>query len=470
VTLRLYDTATRSLRDFVPRTPGQVGIYLCGLTVQSGPHIGHLRSGVNYDVLHRWLVRSGYRVTFIRNITDIDDKILVKAVQQDRPFWSIAYANEQVLAAAYRSLGVLEPTYEPRATGHVPEMHALIQRLIDEGHAYPAADGCGDVYFDVMSYADYGALSGQRPDAMLAAEDGSVRAKRDPRDFALWKGAKPDEPDDAFWDSPWGRGRPGWHIECSAMCFRYLGAEFDIHGGGLDLVFPHHENEQAQSRAAGLPFARYWVHHALLNLGEAKMSKSLGNVIDVPAVVEMGIRPVELRYYLAAPHYRSRIDYSDDALREAAVAYRRIEGFVTRAAERVGEGAAGEPAAGFVAAMEDDLNTSAALASVQEAIRVGNTALAAGDDNALREALAAVRGMLDILGLDPLAAPWRDQDSDGDLKGVVDSLVALALEQRAQARARRDWSAADAVRDQLKQAGVVVEDTPHGPRWTVEDH
>jgi cysteinyl-tRNA synthetase len=470
VTLRLYDTATRSVRDFVPRTPGQAGIYLCGLTVQSGPHIGHLRSGVNYDVLRRWFVRSGYRVTFIRNITDIDDKVLAKAVERDRPFWSIAYANEQVLAAAYRSLGVLEPTYEPRATGHVPEMHALIQRLIDEGHAYPAADGSGDVYFDVRSYADYGALSGQRPDAMLAAEEGSVRAKRDPRDFALWKGANPDEPDDASWDSPWGRGRPGWHIECSAMCLRYLGAEFDIHGGGLDLVFPHHENEQAQSRAGGLPFARYWVHHALLNLGEAKMSKSLGNVIDMPAVVAMGIRPVELRYYLAAPHYRSRIDYSDDALREAAVAYRRIEGFVTRAIERVGVGPVGEPPAGFVAAMDDDLNTSAALASVHEAIRVGNTAVAGGDDDTLREALATVRGMLDILGLDPLAAPWRDQDSDGDLKGVVDSLVALALEQRAQARARRDWSAADAVRDQLKQAGVVVEDTPHGPRWTVEDH
>ena len=470
VTLRLYDTATRSVRDFVPRIPGEVSIYLCGVTVQSGPHIGHLRSGVNYDVLHRWLRHCGYRVTLIRNITDIDDKVLAKAMEALRPFWSIAYANEQLLGAAYRSLGVLLPTCEPRATGHIPEMHALIQRLIDAGHAYPTGDGSGDVYFDVLSFGEYGALSGQRPDAMQAADDGSERGKRDPRDFALWKGTKKGEPDDAYWDSPWGRGRPGWHIECSAMCWRYLGEEFDIHGGGLDLVFPHHENEQAQSRAAGLPFARYWVHHALLNLGEAKMSKSLGNVIDVDAVTSMGVRPVELRYYLSAPHYRSRIDYSDDAVREAAVAYRRIEGFVTRAAERVGPGEPGTLCADFVAAMDDDLNTSAALAVVHEVMRAGNTALAGGDDTTLRGALASVRGMLGVLGLDPLDEQWRARDGRGDLKAVVDALVALALEQRAQARTRKDWAAADAVRDQLKQAGVVVEDTPHGPRWTVEDH
>jgi cysteinyl-tRNA synthetase len=468
VTLRLYDTATRSVRDFVPRVPGQVGIYLCGVTVQSGPHIGHLRSGVNYDVLRRWLLHSGYAVTFIRNITDVDDKVLAKAVEQERPFWSIAYANEKLLDDAYRALGVLAPTYEPRATGNIPEMHQLIQQLIDDGHAY--ATGDGDVYFDVRSYPEYGALSGQRPDAMQPAEDGSPRAKRDPRDFALWKGVKPDEPDDAYWPSPWGRGRPGWHIECSAMCWRYLGEEFDIHGGGLDLIFPHHENEVAQSRAAGLPFARYWVHHALLNLGESKMSKSVGNVLDLAAVQALGVRPVELRYYLAAPHYRSRIDYSDDALREAAVAYKRIEGFVQRAVERVGLVPTGDLPAGFVAAMDDDLNTAAALALVHETIRDGNTALAAGGDEALREALAQARAMLDVLGLDPLDAQWRGGGTGGDLKGVVDALVALALEQRAQARSRKDWAAADAVRDQLKQAGVVVEDTPHGPRWTVGDH
>ena len=467
VTLRLYDTATRSVRDFVPLQTGRVGIYLCGLTLQAEPHIGHLRSGVNYDVLRRWLLRSGYEVTFIRNLTDIDDKLLVKSLAQDRPFWSIAYANETVLGAAYRTLNVLAPTYEPRATGHIPEMHELIAKLIADGHAYPAEDGSGDVYFDVLSYPEYGALSGQRPEAMQSAGDAPDYGKRDPRDFALWKGAKPDEPAEAYWPSPWGPGRPGWHIECSAMCWRYLGAEFDIHGGGLDLTFPHHENEIAQSKAAGLHFARYWVHNGLLNLGETKMSKSLGNILDLAHVTSIGVRPVELRYYMVAPHYRARIDYSDESLTEAAVAYRRIENFVQRAAERVGAGAFGELPAGFVAAMDDDFNTSAALAALHDALRDGNNALTGGDAAATRQALAAVRAMLDVLGLDPLDPAWSAGGQDGGLRDTVDALVALALEQRAQARARRDWAAADAVRDQLKQAGVVVEDTPQGPRWTI---
>jgi cysteinyl-tRNA synthetase len=349
-------------------------------------------------------------------------------------------------------------------------MHELISILIERGHAYPAVGGNGDVYFDVPSYPDYGALSGQNPDEMRPPTDGGEPDKRDYRDFALWKGAKSGEPADASWPSPWGRGRPGWHIECSAMARRYLGDEFDIHGGGLDLTFPHHENEIAQSRSAGLPFARYWVHHALLNLGEAKMSKSLGNVIDVAAVRSLGIRPVELRYYLATPHYRSRIDYSDDALREAAVAYRRIEGFVQRAAEVVGPGRPKDVPPAFAAAMNDDLNTSAALAVVHDTIREGNTALAAGDEPGIRGALTAVRAMLGVLGLDPLDEAWAGREAKGDLKPVVDALVHLALEQRAQARARKDWAAADSVRDQLKNAGIQVEDTPAGPRWTVGEH
>ncbi len=467
MTLRLYDTATRSVRDFVPREAGKVGVYLCGLTLQAPPHIGHLRSGVNYDVLRRWLLAHGFEVRFIRNLTDIDDKILVKAQEQARPFWSIAYANELKLAAAYRALNVLPPTYEPRATGHIPEMHELIAKLVDTGHAYPATDGSGDVYFDVLSWPAYGSLSNQSPGDMQSAGDAPDRGKRDPRDFALWKGAKPDEPADAYWPSPWGRGRPGWHIECSAMCWRYLGDEFDIHGGGLDLTFPHHENELAQSQAAGLPFARYWVHHGLLNIGGAKMGKSLGNTLDLTYVDSLGVRPVELRYYYAAAHYRSVIDYSEDALREAAVAYRRIEGFVQRATERVGAGQPGEVPAAFAAAMDDDLNTSAALAVVHEVVRDGNTALTGGDDVTVRTALGQVRAMLDILGVDPLDPAWTAGDGADDLRGVVDSLVALALEQRAQARGRKDWAAADAVRDQLKQAGVVVEDTPQGPRWTI---
>ena len=471
MTLRLHDTATRSVRDFVPKTPGQVGIYLCGLTVQSVPHIGHLRSGVSYDVLRRWLLHCGFEVTFIRNVTDVDDKILVKSLEQKRPYWSIAYANKLVLDADYRSLNVLPPTYEPLATAHIPEMHELIAELIETGHAYPSAAGNGDVYFDVPSYAEYGALSGQNPDDMRPPSDGGEPDKRDYRDFALWKGIKADEPSDASWPSPWGRGRPGWHIECSAMAKRYLGDEFDIHGGGLDLTFPHHENEIAQSRSAGLPFARYWVHNALLNLGEAKMSKSLGNVIDVAKVLEMGIRPVELRYYLGTPHYRSRIDYSDEALRETAVTYRRIEGFVQRAVEVVGPGRPKDVPPAFANAMNDDLTTSAALAVVHDTIRDGNTALAAGDETGVRAALTAVRAMLGVLGLDPLDEAWGGSTPGGDLKPVVDALVALALEQRAQARARKDWAAADSVRDQLKHAGIQVEDTPTGPRWTVgEQH
>lgn len=467
MTLRLYDTATRSVRDFVPREAGKVGVYLCGLTLQAPPHIGHLRSGVNYDVLRRWLLAHGLEVRFIRNLTDIDDKILVKAVEGDLPYWSIAYANELKLTAAYRALNVLPPTYEPRATGHIPEMQQLIAKLIDTGHAYPAADGSGDVYFDVLSWPAYGNLSNQSPTDMQPAGDAPDRCKRDPRDFALWKGVKPGEPADAYWPSPWGRGRPGWHIECSAMCWRYLGAEFDIHGGGLDLTFPHHENELAQSQAAGLPFARYWVHHGLLNIGGAKMGKSCGNSLDLAYVDSLGVRPVELRYYYAAAHYRSVIDYSEDALREAAVAYRRIEGFVQRATEQIGAGQLGAVPTAFAAAMDDDLNTSAALAVLHEAVRDGNTALTGGDDVTVRTALGQVRAMLDILGVDPLDPAWTDGGGADDLRAVVDSLVALALEQRAQARSRRDWSAADAVRDQLKQAGVVVEDTPHGPRWTI---
>jgi cysteinyl-tRNA synthetase len=470
VTLQLYDTASRQVRKFAPLNPGRAGIYLCGLTVQSGPHIGHLRGlGVACDVLHRWLRHSGYQVTMVRNVTDIDDKVLAQAVKQQRTYWSIAYANELAMAAAFRALNTLPPTYEPRATGHIPEMHELIAILIARGHAYEARDGSGDVYFDVGTFEDYGALSGQRPADMQPAEDGDPRGKRDPRDFALWKGVKPDEPADAYWDSPWGRGRPGWHIECSAMARRYLGDEFDLHGGGLDLMFPHHENEIAQSRAAGLGFARHWVHNGLLNLGETKMSKSDGNVLDLSAIEALGVRMVELRYYLVSAHYRSQIDYSSEALREAAVAYKRIEGFVQRAVERVGAGEPGPLCASFIEAMDDDLNTPRALASVHDVMREGNNAYAGGADGALREALAGVRGMLGVLGLDPLDPAWAAGGGDRRLGDVVDALVSLALEQREAARARKDWQAADAVRDQLKQIGVAVEDTAQGPRWTLGD-
>ncbi len=463
MTLRLYDTLARSVRDFRPLVPGKAGIYLCGATVQSAPHIGHMRSGVNYDVLRRWLTYRGLDVTFIRNVTDIDDKVLEKSIESGTPWWALAYANELAFAAGYDALGCLRPTYEPRATGHVPEMIVLMQELIDGGHAYASG---GDVYFDVLSYPEYGALSGQRVDHMKQPEDAGH--KRDPRDFALWKAFKSTEPASASWQTPWGVGRPGWHLECSAMAGKYLGDAFDIHGGGTDLVFPHHENEIAQSRAAGLGFAQFWPHHALLNLGGEKMSKSVGNTLGVPSVLER-VRAPELRYYLAASHYRSIIDFSEESLQEAALAYRRVEGFVQRAAERVGPGEPGVIHAEFAAAMDDDLGTPKALATLHDVLREGNQALSSGNDEAARGALASVRGMLGVLGLDPLDPVWTGTGGTGDLHGVVDSLVAVALEQRQAARQRKDYPASDAIRDQLKQAGILVEDTPHGPRWTLSD-
>ncbi|MGY1739217.1 MULTISPECIES: cysteine--tRNA ligase [unclassified Blastococcus] len=463
MSLRLHDTAARAVRDFEPLRAGEVSMYVCGLTVQGPPHVGHVRAALNFDVLRRWLTATGHRVTLVRNVTDVDDKILAKAEANGVPWWAWAYANELACTRAYDVLGVLPPTYEPRATGHVPEMVELMQRLIERGHAY-AVDG--DVYFDVRSFPEYGALTGQKLDDLQPAADTDTDdRKRDPRDFALWKGSKPGEPDTASWPTPWGRGRPGWHLECSAMAGRYLGAEFDIHGGGLDLRFPHHENEQAQSRAAGDAFARYWVHNGWVTLGGEKMSKSMGNTALVDEVVQR-VRPVELRYYLVTPHYRSTIEFTDAALQEAAVAYRRIEHFVRRAVERVGEVApAGRPAA-FDAAMDDDLRTSAAVGVLHDTVRDGNSALDRGDDAATAAALGAVRAMLDVLGLDPLDPHWAaGAGADERLAEVADGLVRLALDQRQAARARKDFASADAVRDQLAALGVQVEDTPSGPRW-----
>jgi cysteinyl-tRNA synthetase len=468
VTLRLYDTAARAVREFTPLHPGKVSLYLCGATVQAPPHIGHIRSGVDFDILVRWLRASHYQVTYCRNVTDIDDKILQVAMQQEVPWWAVAERNQRAFSRAYDALGCLPPDVEPRATGHVPEMVALMRRLIDGGHAYPSD---GDVFFDVRSLPSYGSLSGQRLEHMRAAGDTEdAAAKRDPRDFALWKRAKPGEP---TWPTPWGPGRPGWHLECSAMSTKYLGATFDIHGGGLDLLFPHHENEQAQSHAAGDGFARYWLHNGLVRIGGEKMSKSLGNSLLIDEMVTR-VRPVELRYYLGQAHYRSPIDYSPEALAEAATAYRRIEGFVTRAVELVAgempdvERAAADisslPAA-FTAAMDDDLGVPQALAIVHDSLRDGNAALSAGDASGTAKRLGDVRAMLSVLGLDPLAAPWAAAESGGDLRPVVDALIGVALAQREAARARKDFATADAIRDQLIDAGILVEDTPRGPRW-----
>ncbi len=462
MTLRLHDTATRSVREFIPLLPGRVSLYLCGATVQAPPHIGHIRSGVVFDILVRWLQVTGYQVTFCRNVTDIDDKILHAAHHTEVPWWAVAERNQRAFTRGYDALGCLPPDVEPRATGHVPEMIELMHRLIDTGHAYPAR---GDVYFDVRSQPDYGELSGQRLDHMLPSEDvEDVRAKRDPLDFALWKGAKPGEP---FWHTPWGPGRPGWHLECSAMSTKYLGSTFDIHGGGLDLVFPHHENEMAQSHAAGDGFARYWVHNGLVRIGSEKMSKSLGNSLLVDEMIK-NVRPIELRYYLVQAHYRSEINYSPEAIADAATAYRRLEGFVTRAAEALPADAIAEQAsvpAAFAAAMDDDLGVPQALAVLHEAVREGNGAISAGDESGTAKRLAEVRVMLDVLGLDPLAEPWASRGAEDTLRPVVEALVRVALDQREAARRRKDFAAADAIRGELQGAGVVVEDTPRGPRW-----
>ena len=470
MTFRLYDTATREVRDFVPLEEGKAGLYVCGLTVQSEPHVGHVRSGVNFDVLQRWLRHLGYEVTFIRNVTDIDDKILIKSADLGLQWYELAYRMQRELTQAYDALNVAPPTYEPAATGHVPEIVELIGELITTGHAYAAEDGSGDVYFDVRSWPQYGELTRQRIDDMEAAEDADLRGKRDPRDFALWKGWKKEsEPETAAWPSPWGRGRPGWHIECSAMAGKYLGPAFDIHGGGVDLRFPHHENEQAQSRAAGRPFASYWMHNAWITTAGEKMSKSLGNSLTIPAVLQK-YRGIELRYYLVAAHYRSHVEFSFEALDEAAAGFRRIEHFLDRAADVLGEiGTGGIACADFVNAMNDDLGTPAAVAAIHEVVREGNKLLGAGDSPALRGNAASVVAMLDVLGLNPADPAWRSGGGGQEQKllSTVDALVAGVLAERSEARAAKDFARADALRDRLHEAGVQLEDTPDGPKWSL---
>jgi len=452
------------VRDLQTVVPGQVSIYHCGLTVQSSPHVGHIRKEVVFDVLRRWLRHLGYQVTVIANVTDIDDKILAKSAELGTPWWAHAYTFERELHDAYAALGCLPPDYEPRATGHIPEMIELIKILIDRGHAYPAADGSGDVYFDVRSWPDYGRLSRQKIDDMEPAEDSEPRGKKDPRDFALWKGHKPDEPETASWETPWGRGRPGWHLECSAMAGKYLGDEFDIHGGGIDLRFPHHENELAQSTAAGRPFARYWMHNAWVTAAGEKMSKSLGNGALVKQVTEQ-YPPRAVRFYLLAPHYRSAIEYSDTSLAEATASLERIDNFVDRAKDLVGTAEPVVPDA-FAAAMNDDLGTPGALAVLYTTVREGNSAIEAGDREAAAARLAEVSGMLEVLGLSADDPVWRRQGGDdGALVSVVDGLISELLKQREDARARKDYAAADGIRDTLIKLGVEISDTPQGPKW-----
>ncbi|GAB0101952.1 cysteine--tRNA ligase [Nocardia sp. JMUB6875] len=462
MTLRLFDTETRTLREFTPLVPGKASVYLCGATVQGNPHIGHVRSGVAFDVLRRWLAANGFDVAFIRNVTDIDDKILNKAAEHGRPWWEWAATHERAFDRAYETLGVLPPSAEPRATGHITQMVGMMERLIERGHAYASA---GNVYFDVLSFPDYGKLSGHKLDDVHQGESAG-QGKKDPRDFTLWKAAKPGEPS---WPSPWGPGRPGWHLECSAMAEFYLGAEFDIHCGGMDLVFPHHENEIAQSRAAGDGFARYWLHNGWVTMGGEKMSKSLGNVLSIPNVLErVGVRAVELRYYLGSVSYRSQIEYSDQALTEAATSYQRVEAFVLRAAERAGDVPVGTWTPAFADALNDDLGVPKALAEIHGVVNEGNKALDAGDLSGARRLAGQVRSMLGILGVDPLDEHWAAPADNSAAIAALDVLIGAELERRQQARADKDWGTADAVRDRLKAAGVVVTDTARGAEWSLD--
>ena len=471
MTVRLYDSRTQLLRELEPLEPGKVGMYVCGPTVQSSPHIGHLRSALAYDLWRRWLSARGYAVTFVRNVTDIDDKILANAPATGaEPWWELAYRVELEFTAGYSTIGILPPTYEPRATASVPQMQELIARLIERGHAYVADDGSGDVYFDVKTWPSYGELTNQKLDDMADSPDAATRGKRDPRDFALWKGAKPAEPESASWASPWGGGRPGWHIECSAMAKRYLGAAFDIHGGGLDLRFPHHENELAQSTAAGDGFASYWVHNGLVNVEGQKMSKSLGNSVFASELLALA-RPVVVRYYLASAHYRSTMDYSHGALIEAETAFARVEGFLDRA-NRALEGTrfanVGAPVIpeAFGAALDDDLGVPQALAVLHDSVRAGNTALDDGELETAARLREEVIAMTEVLGVNPHSPQWAVHQ-DGAATAALGTLVERLIDDRARARAGKDFAAADRIRDELTAAGITLEDASGSTHWSI---
>lgn len=469
--MRFYDSASATIREFEPVVPGEARIYYCGATVQGEPHLGHIRSALVFDQLSRWMRYRGLKVTTVRNVTDIDDKILAKSAESMEPgfegefpneqWWALAYRFEKVFAQAYAALGIDPPTYEPRATGHIPEMFALIQRLIDRGHAYPALDDSGDVYFDVRSWDKYGVLTNQSVEDMQDSADADPRGKRDPRDFALWKGYKEGEPLTASWESPWGRGRPGWHLECSAMAGKYLGSRFDIHGGGLDLRFPHHENELAQSTAAGDDFANFWMHNGMVTYEGEKMSKSIGNTISPAQMLEMA-RPLVVRYYLGSAHYRSILDYRPSSLQEAATAIERVEAFLAATQDLLKSGR--EVPEAFAEAMDDDVNIPRALAVLHEQTRTGNAALAAGEDAS--EAANAVMAMAEVLGLAQLMS-FNAEGTSGAEHEALDALIQAVLAERADARAQKDWAKADAMRDLLASAGVQVKDGANGSSWSV---
>ena len=457
--MKLFDSRSSELRAFTPLHAGQVSLYVCGPTVQSAPHIGHLRSALAYDLLARWFSYRGLNVTLVRNVTDIDDKVLEKATEQKTAWWSLAYQNEQVFAADYRTLGIQLPSHEPRATGHIPQMVALIETLIAKGHAYRALDGSANVYFDTGSWPNYGELTNQKPEDMESEATSSDKKRA--QDFALWKAHKSSDPDTANWETPFGRGRPGWHIECSAMATHYLGEQFDIHGGGLDLRFPHHENELAQSSAAGHKFANFWLHNGLVTTNGQKMSKSLGNSVSSSDLFALA-SPQAVRYYLLSAHYRSSLDYQPAVLQEAQAALDRINGFLERAS-READSVKGALPAEFEREMDEDLNIPAALAVLHESVRAGNSDLDSGRTEAAAKRASEVLGMLSVLGLAP--SDWASGSSKEH--AALDSLIRSMIIERNQARENKDYARADELRDRLVASGIELSDSSDNTHWKV---
>ena len=525
--LRLYNSMTQKVEPITPTiTPKSVSIYLCGATVQSSPHIGHMRSSLVFDVMRRWLEHNGTEVRLIRNVTDIDDKILAKSSEAGLPWWQWAQIHEREFTKAYESLDIAPPTYEPRATGHIPEMIDLMQKLIDKGHAYVSKSG--SVYFDVSSFPEYGQLTHQgdtatntssknQTDQTDSCSSDNLDEKKEPRDFALWKSAKAGEPEDASWDSPWGFGRPGWHLECSAMAHRYLGSTFDIHGGGIDLRFPHHENELAQSCAAGYESARHWVHNAWVTIKGEKMSKSLGNSLFVSDLIDK-YDAAPLRLALVSVHYRSVIEFSEEMSQHVST-WNRLSSAIA-SAHKIVESTTNRnglssdsinPADApldqiksralpteFVNAMNNDLNVPAAMTEVFKSVKQIeklvaslNTEGTISDEtenpdggissnssvSTLIESVLTLRSMLDVLGLDPLSEPWR-QDTlrllssdpvNSKDREILARLVEQMIEERQQARESKNWELADRIRENLAEFGIVIEDTPSGTRWKIAE-
>ena len=526
--LRLYNSMTQKVGPIAPTiTPGSVSIYLCGATVQGSPHIGHMRSSLVFDVMRRWLERGGTEVRLIRNVTDIDDKILAKSSEAGLPWWQWAQIYEREFARAYESLGIAPPTYEPRATGHIPEMIDLVQKLIDKGHAYVSRSG--SVYFDVPSFPEYGQLTHQgdavtntgsenQTDQTDSCSSDTLDEKKDPRDFALWKAAKSGEPEDASWESPWGFGRPGWHLECSAMAHRFLGRTFDIHGGGIDLRFPHHENELAQSCAAGYESARHWVHNAWVTIKGEKMSKSMGNSLFVSDLVDKyGAAP--LRLALVSVHYRSVIEFSEEMMSQHVNTWKRLSSAVVSAYKIVESmmnasslsGGAINPvdapldqiksralSSEFASALNNDLNVPAAMTEVFKSVKhieklvaSLNTEIIASDgtENSndsisskdsigiLVNSVLTLRAMLDVLGLDSLSEPWKqdtlhllsDNPANSKDREILSCLIEQMIEERQQARKSKNWGLADRIRSNLAESGIIIEDTPSGTRWKIAE-